>query len=132
MGRVFAIVGDAPVMTARVIAWTAPGSRVTTDLFETVVAPLHNAATPDRVHVLIAQIAPAELAAWRDDAVRAAPVLVDVREPWEFERCRIEGSLSVPLRELPARTGELSGRSRTRIGVPPRQPQPAGGDVARP
>jgi protein-L-isoaspartate(D-aspartate) O-methyltransferase len=47
-GRVFAIVGDAPVMTARVIEWTMPGSRVTTDLFETVVAPLHNAATPDR------------------------------------------------------------------------------------
>ena len=47
-GRVFAIVGDAPVMTARLVAWTAPGSRVTTDLFETVVAPLHNAAAPSR------------------------------------------------------------------------------------
>ncbi|MFO1322605.1 MAG: protein-L-isoaspartate O-methyltransferase [Burkholderiales bacterium] len=47
-GRVFAIVGDAPVMTARLVAWTAPGSRVTTDLFETVVAPLVNAAAPAR------------------------------------------------------------------------------------
>ena len=47
-GRIFAIVGDAPVMTARLVAWTAPGSRVTTDLFETVVAPLHNAAAPSR------------------------------------------------------------------------------------
>jgi protein-L-isoaspartate(D-aspartate) O-methyltransferase len=47
-GRLFAIVGEAPVMTARLVAWTAPGSRVTTDLFETVVAPLRNAATPDR------------------------------------------------------------------------------------
>jgi protein-L-isoaspartate(D-aspartate) O-methyltransferase len=47
-GRVFAIVGEAPVMTARLVAWTAPGSRVTTDLFETVVAPLRNAAAPDR------------------------------------------------------------------------------------
>lgn len=47
-GRVFAIVGEAPVMTARLVAWTAPGSRVTTDLFETVVAPLKNAATPSR------------------------------------------------------------------------------------
>ena len=36
-GRVFAIVGEAPAMTARLVAWTAPGSRVTTDLFETVV-----------------------------------------------------------------------------------------------
>jgi len=47
-GRIFAIVGDAPVMTARLVDWTAPGSRVTTDLFETVVAPLINAAAPAR------------------------------------------------------------------------------------
>lgn len=47
-GRLFAIVGEAPVMTARLVSWTTPGSRVTTDLFETVVAPLRNAATPDR------------------------------------------------------------------------------------
>jgi protein-L-isoaspartate(D-aspartate) O-methyltransferase len=47
-GRLFAIVGDPPVMTARLVQWTAPGSRVTTDLFETVVPPLENAATPDR------------------------------------------------------------------------------------
>ena len=47
-GRIFAIVGDAPAMTARLVDWTAPGVRVTTDLFETVVAPLFNAATPAR------------------------------------------------------------------------------------
>jgi len=56
---------------------------------------------------LIPQIAPAELAAWRADAARAPPVVVDVREPWEYGHCRIEGSLSVPLNELPARLGEL-------------------------
>jgi len=47
-GRVFAIVGDPPAMTARLVAWTTPGSRVTTDLFETVIAPLKNAAAPAR------------------------------------------------------------------------------------
>jgi protein-L-isoaspartate(D-aspartate) O-methyltransferase len=47
-GRIFAIVGDAPAMTARLVNWTAPGSRVTTDLFETVIAPLVNAAAPTR------------------------------------------------------------------------------------
>jgi protein-L-isoaspartate(D-aspartate) O-methyltransferase len=47
-GRVFAIVGEAPAMTARLVAWTAPGARVTADLFETVVAPFKNAATPSR------------------------------------------------------------------------------------
>jgi len=58
---------------------------------------------------LIPQIAPATLAAWRADPARPPPVLVDVREPWEFEHCRIEGSLSIPLRELPARLPELPG-----------------------
>lgn len=47
-GRLFAIVGEAPVMTARLVTWSAPGAHVTTPLFETVVAPLRHAATPDR------------------------------------------------------------------------------------
>jgi rhodanese-related sulfurtransferase len=29
--------------------------------------------------------------------------LLDVREPWEFETARIEGSLSIPMNEIPAR-----------------------------
>ncbi|MDE2358809.1 MAG: protein-L-isoaspartate O-methyltransferase [Betaproteobacteria bacterium] len=47
-GRVFAVVGEAPAMTARLIRWNAPDSHVTVDLFETVVAPLENAVTPER------------------------------------------------------------------------------------
>jgi len=47
-GRLFAIVGDAPAMTARMIRLTAQGARVATDVFETVVAPLVNAAQPAR------------------------------------------------------------------------------------
>jgi protein-L-isoaspartate(D-aspartate) O-methyltransferase len=47
-GRLFAIVGEAPVMTARLVTWSAPGARLGTNLFETVVAPLRHAATPDR------------------------------------------------------------------------------------
>jgi len=57
---------------------------------------------------LISQIAPVELHAWRADPERPAPVLVDVREPWEYAHCRIDGSLSIPLGELPARLRELS------------------------
>lgn len=33
--------------------------------------------------------------------------MVDVREPWEFELCRIDGSLSIPLRDIARRSGEL-------------------------
>jgi rhodanese-related sulfurtransferase len=56
---------------------------------------------------LIPQIAPVELARWRADAARSPPLLVDVREPWEFEYCRIEGSLSIPLGEIMRRHTEL-------------------------
>lgn len=31
----------------------------------------------------------------------SAPVLVDVREPWEFAICRIEGSINVPMGQIP-------------------------------
>ena len=47
-GRLFAVVGQAPVMTARLVTCTAPGAFNTVDLFETVVAPLTNAEQPSR------------------------------------------------------------------------------------
>ena len=37
------------------------------------------------------------LAAWLADDARARPLLLDVREPWEFAICRLDGSLSMPL-----------------------------------
>ena len=47
-GRVFAIIGDAPAMTAKLSRWAAPGACVVTPLFETVVKPLANAPAPAR------------------------------------------------------------------------------------
>jgi protein-L-isoaspartate(D-aspartate) O-methyltransferase len=47
-GRLFAVVGDAPAMAARVFTCVAPGVVRTMDLFETVVAPLVNCAQPSR------------------------------------------------------------------------------------
>jgi protein-L-isoaspartate(D-aspartate) O-methyltransferase len=46
-GRLFAVVGDPPVMTARVITVQA-GARFSRDLFETSLAPLVNAVQPER------------------------------------------------------------------------------------
>jgi protein-L-isoaspartate(D-aspartate) O-methyltransferase len=43
LGRLFAVVGEAPAMTARLYA-----NRHSTDLFETVIAPLSNAEHPSR------------------------------------------------------------------------------------
>ena len=56
---------------------------------------------------MIPQLAPLDLARWREDASRDAPVLVDVREPQEFAYCRIEGSLLIPLGEIARRLSEL-------------------------
>ena len=40
-----------------------------------------------------------------------APVIVDVREPAEFDICRIPGARLIPLGQLPARIGELDPTS---------------------
>ncbi|QDX81837.1 sulfurtransferase [Denitratisoma sp. DHT3] len=53
------------------------------------------------------QISPIHLAQWLADPAREQPVLLDVREPWEFEKCRIEGSRSMPMRTVPLRVAEL-------------------------
>ncbi len=53
------------------------------------------------------QLSASQLKDWLADAERTRPVLLDVREPWEFETCRIAGSLSMPMRGIPARYHEL-------------------------
>ena len=35
------------------------------------------------------------------------PLLLDVREPWEFELCRIAGSTHLPMGQIPQRHAEL-------------------------
>ena len=40
------------------------------------------------------------------------PVVLDVREPWETEICRVEGSQLIPMGSLPQRLQELP-RDRT-------------------
>lgn len=47
------------------------------------------------------------LAAWLADPARPAPLLLDVREPWETALCVLPGSLCIPMGELPARLEEL-------------------------
>jgi len=47
-GRLFAVVGDPPVMEARLITCVGQGSHHIIDLFETCLAPLRNAAQPGR------------------------------------------------------------------------------------
>jgi rhodanese-related sulfurtransferase len=48
-----------------------------------------------------------ELATWLADEMRDKPQLLDVREPWETQICRIPGSELVPMQALAARLPEL-------------------------
>jgi rhodanese-related sulfurtransferase len=55
----------------------------------------------------VSHISALELDRWLKDVSRAAPLLVDVREPWELERCRLAGATSMPMREILGRLDEL-------------------------
>jgi len=48
-----------------------------------------------------------------DDAGAQAPVLLDVREPNEFQYCHIDGSLHMPMASVPARVAELDRDAET-------------------
>jgi rhodanese-related sulfurtransferase len=39
--------------------------------------------------------------------LRASPLLLDVREPWEFDICHIEGSTNIPMGQIAQRLREL-------------------------
>jgi rhodanese-related sulfurtransferase len=56
---------------------------------------------------LIPQLPPHELKAWLDDSARPAPLVLDVREPWEHGVCSIAGSRLIPMQEIPVRVAEL-------------------------
>jgi len=40
----------------------------------------------------------AQLAAYLETA---SPLLLDVREPWEFDICQIDGSINLPMAQIP-------------------------------
>jgi rhodanese-related sulfurtransferase len=40
-----------------------------------------------------------------------SPMLLDVREPWEFEICQIEGSVNMPMGQVPQQLPQLQAAS---------------------
>lgn len=52
-------------------------------------------------------LAVTDLAAWLNDASRPQPLLLDVREPWEYELGHLPGALSLPMALTPLRASEL-------------------------
>ena len=53
------------------------------------------------------QITAPELAARLADPAREQPLLLDVREGWEFETCHIAGSTLIPMHLIPVRVSEI-------------------------
>ncbi|TRZ64721.1 MAG: sulfurtransferase [Rhodocyclaceae bacterium] len=56
------------------------------------------------------QISAQQLKTWLDEGAagtRVKPQLLDIREPWEFEVCRIPDARLMPMRSVPARLVEL-------------------------
>ena len=49
------------------------------------------------------QLSPNELSDWLADPQRERPVLLDVREPWEFEHCHLPDSVHIPMSTVPLR-----------------------------
>jgi len=53
------------------------------------------------------QLSVRQLADWLADTSREQPLVLDVREPWEIEKASMPGITAIPMREIPARAGEL-------------------------
>jgi len=47
------------------------------------------------------------------DTAEQQPLLLDVRETWEFDKARIDGSTLVPMRSVPAHLAELDPQRET-------------------
>jgi rhodanese-related sulfurtransferase len=61
----------------------------------------------------ITQLSPQQLKDWLDDASQPAPVLLDVRETWEFGTCHIAQSVTMPMQSVTSRLTELAADKPT-------------------
>ncbi len=74
------------------------------------------------------EIAPREVKEMVDQG--AEFLFVDVRERWEYETSRIEGSTLIPLGEIPGEFGTVRTSGGSGSLLPPRNAQPGRGRVA--
>ncbi len=64
------------------------------------------------------------------DTCEKQPLLLDVRQPWEFDVCKIENSVLVPMSTIPAKIESLDIRSRDSCYMPPWHTQPQRGALS--
>lgn len=62
---------------------------------------------------LSAQQLKAHLDACQLEPEKPQPLLLDVRQPWEFDICRIENSVLIPMSQIPAKIQELDPERET-------------------
>ena len=58
-----------------------------------------------------------QVAEWLDDPVRTRPILLDVREPWEFEAANIPGSIAMPMSSIISRFSEVEALAESEDGT---------------
>lgn len=64
-------------------------------------------------------LTPQQVAAWLADASRPKPLLLDVREGWEFEAARISGATLVPMSTVRSRLLEIEAmQEEGSVGAP--------------
>ena len=56
---------------------------------------------------MIEQLPVTALHEWLADGGRAAPLILDVREPWETMICQLAQARLLPMQEIPSRWNEL-------------------------
>jgi rhodanese-related sulfurtransferase len=61
-------------------------------------------------------LSPIELRDHLDQASKS-PLLLDVREPWEFQICRIAGSMLIPMGQIPAAVQHQLDPSRETVVI---------------
>jgi rhodanese-related sulfurtransferase len=59
------------------------------------------------------QLRPADLRAWLDAPGIDRPLLLDVREAWEYEICHIDDAVLIPMRTLQAQLDALDPQRET-------------------
>ena len=47
------------------------------------------------------------------ESAEIKPLLLDVRQPWEFDICKLEGSVLIPMSTIPSRVDELDKEQET-------------------
>jgi len=71
----------------------------------------HREAAVPCALVAVPEIAAHELQHWLACAGAASPLVLDVREQAEWDSCRIEGAIHIPLAQLQERLGELDPKA---------------------